>query len=137
MRDIRDDLRERLKDVDRRRAVLDDEERGIKALLASEDKRFADSNHSPRASHLMSAVDDNGFGKTPLSRLILNALKSYHEPVGLDDFKQFALSSGFNFGEQSPGRTLHWALVGLTENGHLECSGSGPNRKYRLKEVTQ
>ena len=146
MRDIRPDLKERLLAVGEERKQitasiqpkldkLDAEEAGIMALLAAEERRFAGAAALPKPSHLVAYhADDNGFGRTPLSRLIMEILKQTKRPTGLQDFKRFATEAGFNFGEQSPGRTLHWALVGLTENGYLECRGEGRDRRYQLKE---
>jgi len=143
MRDIRIDLKERLlslveerKDIQARLEQLDQDEVSIMALLAHEEQRFGPTTPIPSPSHLVEYnADNNGFGRTPLSRLILGILKQTNHPTGLEEFKRFAAESGFNFGKQSPGRTLHWALVGLTENGYLECSGEGSERRYQLKEI--
>jgi hypothetical protein len=137
VRDIRSDLRERLDAIAKRKVQLkaeaeslDQEEIAVQGLIQREDQRFG-----VRTSQLVLTSPElnqsaNGFGRTPLSRLILNILKQNNHALGLDDFKKFAADLGFDFGEQSPGRTLHWALVGLTQSGHLECFGQ--DRKYRL-----
>lgn len=142
MRDIRRDLRERLDAVGKERktlqarlAELDSTEAGIKALLNREERDFG---VQPVQRQLPDIVPDqpNGFGYTPLSKLILKIARSNQNRwLSLADFKQAAADEHFDFGEQSPGRTLHWALVGLTANGHLESEGTDKDRKYRLKEA--
>jgi hypothetical protein len=142
-RDIRRDLRERRDYIKKQRedyklklAELDQAEASVNALLEYEDQQWG--GKPIRALVLTSPSDDhtesNAFGRTPLSHLILETLKDSSRALGLDDFKKHAETTGFDFGEKSPGRTLHWALVGLAENGHLVVTGRKKERRYRLKE---
>lgn len=142
MRDIRNDLKERLESLARQREQLqaqlsevDQTESGVKSLLRQEEQRYgALVLTSPDEDH----ANGNGFGRTPLSQLILETFKQKTDrPLMLSDFKKQAERVGFDFGEKSPGRTLHWALVGLAENGHITVAGRGEDRRYSLKEVTQ
>jgi len=142
-RDIRRDLRERRESIRKQRedfklklAELDQAEVNVNALLEYEEQQWG--GKPIRALVLTSPSKDhpegNGFGRTPLSQLILETLKDSNRALGLADFKKHALATRFDFGEKSPGRTLHWALIGLTENGHLVSTGRKKERKYRLKE---
>lgn len=141
MRDIRIDLKERLTDLSKERAELqgrltaiEEMESGIMALLAHEELRL--SNAGAIASLVLTHpdADGNGFGSTPVSRLILDTLKTSTRPVPLAEFKRLAEEAHIDFGPKKPGRVLHWALVGLTQNGHLGVIGKGENRRYYIRE---
>ena len=150
IRDIRRDLRERRESIKKQRvelketfdvklAELDKAEANVDALLEYEEQQWGGKPirtlvlTPPSGDH----AEGNGFGRTPLSQLILGTLKENNQALGLDDFKKHAKATGFDFGEKSPGRSLHWALIGLTENGHLVSTGKKKERKYRLKEEPQ
>ena len=142
-RDIRRDLQERRESIKKQRedyklklAELDKAEANVDALLEYEEQEWGAKpiRTLVLTSHGEDHAEANGFGRTPLSQLILETLKDSSRALGLDDFKKHAKSSGFDFGEKSPGRTLHWALVGLAENGHLVVTGKNTERRYRLKE---
>jgi hypothetical protein len=137
MRDIRSDLRERLGSIEQDRErlkasiqrqleELDQMEIGVKALLDQEERRFAASNGSGNGH----AADD---GTTPLARLIISLLKNSPRPLTVDEFKTAAATARFDFGEKSPGRVIHWGLVGMQQGGIVEKKGG----RWQLKEVTQ
>jgi hypothetical protein len=138
MRDIRSDLKERLESVSKERqslqsrlAELDQIEAGIKALLAREDQRLSMGIAVVGPAH--PADNHIPTGGTPLATFILKtAYQGSKRWLMLGDFKRAAEEAQFDFGEKSPGRTLHRALVGLTTNGYLECHGSHKDRKYRI-----
>jgi hypothetical protein len=145
-RDIRRDLRDRRDSIKKQReeyklrlSELDQAEASVNALLEYEEQQWGGKPN--RALVLTSPneapAEGNGFGRTPLSQLILGTLKDSNRALGLDDFKKHAEAIGFDFGEKSPGRTLHWALVGLAENDHLVVSGKKKERKYRLRGEPQ
>lgn len=149
MKDIRSVLGERLTEIaaekqslQARLCAVESEEDLVKSLLALEEQRFGSGTYKviaavtvshPEADH----ADTNGFGDTPVSKLILETLKSSTRPVGLDEFKRRALEAKIDFGAKKPGRVLHWALVGLTQNGHLGVIGTDENRKYYIKEAEE
>jgi hypothetical protein len=146
MRDIRSDLKERLEVIAKMREELeakldevDEAESGVKALLQQEEQRFGGSKISNLilTPPVHDRSESSGFVRTPLSNLIFETLKNSNRALALDDFKKHAETSGFDFGAKSPGRTLHWALIGLTENGYLECTGKQKERRYRLKEAPE
>jgi hypothetical protein len=126
MRDIGPVLRERLETIARERARLDQMEAGIKALLKLENQE------------LVASKNGNGdqaaeTGNTPLADFVLTTLKQAKRSVTVADLKTAASNAGFDFGQKSPGRVLHWALVGKMRSGIVEKVGG----KWRLKEVTQ
>lgn len=139
MRDIRQDLRDRIEDIGKRRTALratfeeqvqelDDEEESVNAMLAAEERRFG------KALLILTSPDeDHVSGASPLSRVILDIAKSESKWLALADFKRLA-ANRYDFGKQSPGRTLHRALVGLTRSGRLECTGKYEGRRYKLKQ---
>lgn len=139
MRDIRPDLRERLEAISKeqqslqsRLSELEQTEAGVRVLLLREEQRYS------RGSITELHLGDNHVraGGTPLAKLIITTARQGGKRwFVLDDFKTAAKEAHFDFGEKSPGRTLHWALVGLTTHGHLECQGTHKDRRYRLKEA--
>jgi hypothetical protein len=124
MRDIRPDLRERLVAIARERARLDQMEAGIKALIQQEDQQhrvFLSFNGAD-------GVDANESG-TPLTRAIRAALSKHS--LSVEELKTAVKTAGYDFGQRSPGRVLHWGLVGM--GTAVEKVGD----KWRLKEGTQ
>jgi len=121
--DIRLALNERLKTIAKERAKLDEIEAGIKALLKLEDDRdSAFSTHRNKNGHSADA-----------GQFVLDALNQSKRSLTVEDMKQWAQKAKFNFGEKSPGRVLHWALVSKKRAGIVEKV----NGKWRLKEVAQ
>lgn len=129
MRDIRPDLRERLASIVHDRAILDEEEAGVKAFLRIEERRW---QFGPPPDEGGAAVDaDNGNDNgTPLTRAIRSALRAKRS-LTVEELKTAVKDTGYDFGERSPGRVLHWGLVGMGRA--VEKVGE----KWRLKEVTQ
>jgi len=131
MRDIRNDLRERLESItaDRRRleAKLGDLKRaedGVKALLSQEEEHFA-SLSSP----LFPEVEATNC--TGLAPLILVAMKKKNRPLDLQELKEELAKTSYNFGEKNPGRAIHFALVGLDQNGVVERL---EDRRWTIKQ---
>lgn len=126
MRDIRPDLRERLAMIASERARLDKMEAGIKALLQQEDQQHQVFLPFNGAESDAAIADESG---TPLTRAIRTALTK--RSLSVEELKAAVKSVGYDFGERSPGRVLHWGLVGM--GTAVEKVGD----KWRLKEVTQ
>jgi Tfp pilus assembly protein PilN len=133
MRDIRVDLQERLdglgadrQELQRRLTEIDRIEEGIKALLQRETVQFAASVQ----------INDDGEisdgGSTELARLVLQTLRQHSQPLSLEAIKEAAEAANFDFGEKSPGRVLHWALVGMAQGGGVEKV----NGKWQIKEAS-
>ena len=127
MRDIRSDLKERLGSIAKEREAiqasvqgrlseLEKMEAGINALLRLEDRTFRSTNGNGH-SH---AADG---GSTPLARLILTTLNAAKRPLTVDEFKEAAHAAKFDFGDKSPGRVIHWGLVGMAQGGTIEKDG--------------
>jgi hypothetical protein len=135
MRDIRNDLKERLAALAKDKVLFqtritetEQAEASIKALLEREEQRFMTT-----ATHAHSNGNDATIGKTPLSRFIVDALQHSKEALTLFEFKKRA-ETKLEFNGHSPGRTLHRALLGLTHNGYLTCHGKGSSRRYSLRQ---
>ena len=122
MRTITGDLRLRLEAVkeERRRIAwrldtLDDLAIAINLLIREENAL----THGGQLSMLPTA-NGNGsrrVGNTELSRFIFEALSDAH-PHTLEDLVVSANHQGLDFNNKSPGRTLHFALIGLQKNGY-------------------
>jgi hypothetical protein len=133
MKDIRQDLKERLADIEQERARLQARlaelthiESGLKSLLEDEDKRWKPTPEMlplfPRPQ-----VDGNGKYTSPLSRSIVDSLK--FGPRSLKELKETARLDGIDFGDKNAGRSIHFALVGMAQNNLVERLENG---KWRL-----
>ena len=125
MRDIGPVLREQLASIARERARLDKMEAGIKVLLKLEDGKEFRSSTNGNGTHASEA------GKTPLASFVLDTLKQAKRSLSVNDLKIAAKNAGMDFGDKSPGRVLHWALVGKMRSGLVEQVGGG---KWKLTE---
>jgi hypothetical protein len=143
--DIRPELKRRLDAITKEREAiqsrlieLDNAESSINSLLEWEEHGVSTATPTrPRirraASKDADQEHDNGW-RTPLGSFIMTtAQQAGRRWLSLEGFKA-AAKDQLNFGKQSPGRTIHRALLGLTANGYLECQGSGKEREYRLKK---
>jgi hypothetical protein len=135
MRDIRDDLKERLAaidaEADKLKAQLESlslKKAPIQKLLQEEDARFAKSDQV-----LFAGVhDEPGKYSTPLSRIILGKIRLNGGIASLEDLKQAAEDAAYNFGEKQPGRSIHFALIGMAQSGLVESMGDSV---WKLKEA--
>jgi hypothetical protein len=124
MRDIGPVLRERLATIARERARLNEMEAGIKALLKLEGGEDFKSSTNGDGDHAGEPSN------TPLAKFLLDTLKQAKRSLTVTDLKAAAKNAGLDFGEKSPGRVLHWALVGKMRSGVVEKVGG----KWRLVE---
>jgi hypothetical protein len=135
MRDIRQDLRERIDKLESERLELQTQleqlsrrEITLKALLLEEDSRWstqerlfpAEGEHPPTNGH-----------RTAYSKFLIQALIDHHGPIRLDVLKALAQQRGINFEGKNPGRVLHFALLGMAQNGVVEMVEKGV---WRLKQ---
>lgn len=137
MRDIRSDLKERLQridaDAEKLRAELNaltQKRNSIQALLTEEEARFAKTDQMLFAG----APNDPGKYATPLSKLILGKIRLNGGQASLDELKEAAEQAAYDFGEKTPGRSIHFALIGMAQGGLVEALGNGV---WKLKEVRQ
>ena len=146
MRDIRPDLRERLEGVTAERrllrekmAELERREMSVKALLQEEEERWGT---------VQPAFNANGFAQpsatvkprpkwvpqTPISALLLKVLLD-GRPHSLNEMVEAAQQAGIDFGKKNPGRSLHFALAGLSYNKRVERIKEGNHEgEWRLVE---
>jgi len=125
VRDIRPDLKERLEALaaereEHKRALarVDEREAVVKGLLAEEEERWekvqpalfenGDSGNHRREAQLV-------VGRTPLARFLVGALGD-GRPHRLAEIVRLATDTHFDFGTKNPGRSIHFALIGLQEN---------------------
>ena len=119
MRDISGDLGERLGEVEAERGRLQrqlealvEREKILRSMLESEASRWGQQRLSPL---IPMANGHSGVGG-PYGKFVIEAL-SPGAPQGLTYLKKLATDMGVDFGDKSPGRVLHYALVGLKERG--------------------
>jgi hypothetical protein len=110
-------------DLQRRLTELNNIEAGIKALIMRESQNYAASSNG-------TGDDYTDSGGTELARFVLQTLRQANKPLTVEDFKEAADAAKIDFGEKSPGRVLHWALVGMAQGGSVEKV----NDKWRIKK---
>jgi hypothetical protein len=132
MRDIRPDLRERLQSVrDKRESLqraldnLSVQEQMYTKLLAGEDAMF-----EVPPSTLFDGDEAKPQG-SPLSQVLLEALKSKPGPATLQELKDSAARQGISFGAKQPGRVIHFAMLGMAQHNLVTREGDG---RWKLAE---
>jgi hypothetical protein len=119
MNDIRQDLRERIDVYDSEIAELNDaiktlesEAKHARELLAIEERRWARVT-----GPLFEKSEPEPQGQ--LSGVVLDVL-SKQDSMELSHIKEAVVGRGYPFGEKDPGRSLHFALVGLSKQGLVQ-----------------
>jgi hypothetical protein len=125
MRDIRDDLKERLQDIERQRSEiqkrlidLKEMEERLSALLEAENLRYEAERQTdlPLFEPEPMAENSNGKWDSVIARFVIESLDE-HKGCDLQMLKRLAAKRGIPFGHKSPGRVLHFLLVGMQDNG--------------------
>jgi hypothetical protein len=128
MRDIRPDLRERLKSVLIKRQshqkALDNlaaEEQLLTKMLQSEDAMFE------VPSTLFDAAEDVGPAQptAPLSEVLIETLKAHSGSASLDELKEGAAQRRVPFGGKQPGRVIHFAMLGMAQHRLVDRKDDG------------
>lgn len=129
MRDIREDLRQRLVKITAQRAELqtrmgwlDEMEAHIKAALEYE-RAQAEFDQASLVFDEPSNGEHSAIAQ--FIRDILSDLKGRT----LDELKSAAQHRGLPFGEKNPGRVLHFTLVGMKQSGIVDRDTDG---RWRL-----
>lgn len=135
MRDIREDLRQRLQSIAAQRGEmqarlqwLDQAETHIKGLLEYE-RIQAELNQEPLFAEPIRPDED----RTEIAQFLRDALAD-GAPRSLDDLKKAAAVRSINFHEKIPGRVLHFALLGMAQGGVVEMVDKGV---WKLKTEIQ
>ncbi len=129
MRDIREDLRHRLTKIAVQRgelrsrlAWLDEVEAHIKALVEYERAQVEFDQPALFTDDSLEAE------QSAIGKFVREALSDLR-PRTLDELKATAQERGMAFGDKNPGRVLHFALVGMKQNGIVDRDTEG---RWRL-----
>ena len=136
LRDLREDLRHRLKLIELERAQinarlgsLSETEEHIKSLLGFEEMRIKSEQHNLALPFMVSAqMDAPPETSGPYGQFLLNIL-SDGKTWTLDELKKAASDAGLNFEQKLPGRVLHFALLGLAQQDLVEMVAKSTWRK--------
>ena len=131
MRDIRDDLKERLETIEKEKAnasiklertllELDARERVLEDLLRQENVRAHEGQPELFIASLLTEAEH----ETPLTRFILQAMAD-GQVWSLEKLKARAEEAGIMTDTDSPGRSLHGALLALKARGLSEIMEKG------------
>jgi len=131
MRDIREDLRERLDALaaDRLRAqeqltAIESLENNVKATLREEETRIARLSANRAALPFPESLPS----ESPLfvGPVIKGVMKSKNRPLGSDEIRDEILNAkSFDFSDKAPGRVIHFGLVSLKNGGEVEQLSDG------------
>lgn len=131
MKDITNELKERLQDVERQCNLLQKNlerltatENSLRTLLAIEEERWGEQQ--PLFLGIQSPRPEKG--RTPLSRFLLTTLKEKPKPVII--LSQEAQDAGLLKDSKYPNRAIHFALVGMKRGRLVEKI----NGLWKLKE---
>lgn len=131
MKDIRQELVERLKDIQTRHNSLQSElnrlaetEKSLKMLIRIEEERWGEQEPLFTGMRVPRAEE----GRTPLSRFLLASLREKPKPVAV--LKEEALNAGLLKESKYPNRAVHFALVGMKTGNRVEKS----NGVWKLKK---
>jgi hypothetical protein len=109
---------------------LDHKESSIKALLAEEEARWEKmqpalfENGNGAVQVLDVGAGETRVGQTPLAKFLVRSLAD-HRPHSLADLVAQAEQAHFDFGIKNPGRSIHFALIGLQRNRYVRRLESG------------
>jgi len=127
MRDIRQDLRERLMTVQnellelRKRVTdLEDERRSLLSLSEAENRRWVTAENIIHSERI------------PTVREVIDELLNTGEEWSALTMAQVALKRGCDFEGSAPGRAVHGILLGMLKSGQVETLGEG---RWRLKQI--
>jgi hypothetical protein len=126
MRDIRQDLRERLgatrskrELLKRQLASIDSQEQTLVTLLEAEEGMWQQLNPP-----LFEGTEEKP-QSSPLSQVLLETLKTNSGTASLEELKKSAVERGVPFGDKQPGRVIHFAMLGMAQHKLVERKGDG------------
>lgn len=125
MRDIRQDLRDRLGALAAERGRLDRREEVLRRLLAEEEERSA---HEPSLFSHTTASEQEDEEANGFRAFLVEALSDGQE-WSLGRLKEWAAVKALNFNGKSPGQSLHGTLVSMKRSGLVDQAGKG---RWRL-----
>jgi hypothetical protein len=135
MRDIRDDLRERIDMLAREKhnkeieiASIDQKIAMLDGLLQQEEERVNPVTQVT-LEFAQPRQQTNGSGySSHLALAVLHVFKT-HNPATLEQLKTQAIKDGVEFGGKHPGRMIHFLLLGMEQNGIVRRT---EDKRWRL-----
>lgn len=127
MRDIRDDLTERIGAVSQEYAQLQAKLEGLvkqkvalEALLAEENARW----NGVVQTELFVSANTNGHEISPLGQMLLSIL-SDGATLTTEKLAEAAVNRQYPFGHKAPGRSVHFGCVALHNAGLIQKKPNG------------
>lgn len=135
MRDIRDDLRDRLETIDgEERAAMSDFQEQLELLHAAHNKRVADLHRARAAVKEMLEVEEQRLSasattaaslpavpRLPLVDFLVTQIEK-HGPITKEGLRELTEAAGY-FSDQVTGRNFHFTLVNLAKHGRIVNKG--------------
>lgn len=131
MRDIRQDLQDRIKAIDSNLAALQEQKQLLSVLLKAEEGQWAMSAPNPKGT-IPVALN----GHSPKLRDIIMDVLENGESWPSSSIASVALKRGIDFGKSQPGRSVHFTLVDMARKGQVESAGYGSWRLAKNKGIT-
>ena len=117
VRDIREDLKERLEHIRQQITVFQAREKSLMNLISVEEADFGGGQENLFAQQTE--------GDNPIRQFIINALGDGSTVWSVDDLKDRADDLGFEIPSQHPGRSLNINLVNMLRSGMVAKDGDG------------
>jgi hypothetical protein len=119
MQDIRQELRERIKQTQDRGDLLRQEleqldatEKSLQAVLSSETEIWKRLTTTPPFPQFATTDEQSDNGSSTLPGLLVEFMRN-GAAWSMDEFKAELQRRAYPFGEKAPGRVINFALVGL------------------------
>jgi hypothetical protein len=131
MRDIRADLTERLEAYRAEGEALRERLAELEQLHASVSQLLEQENaiHGDQGSLFQHPGHQNGAYESEIAKFVKRTLSK--GPCDMADLKIAAAKQRVQFGKKSPGRVLHFLLMGMEKNGYVERD---ENERWEWKE---
>jgi hypothetical protein len=122
LRDIRQDLRERLASIKAARESMQDNLRQLTEQQATLEKLLEaeEALWQPVTPSLFPECEDG-----TLRQVLIDTLKAKDGAASLEELKDAATERGVPFGRKQPGRVIHFAMLGMAQNRLVERTADG------------
>jgi hypothetical protein len=132
MRDIRQDLRDRLAEIDAEISGLQQDREAIAILLGAEERRWSSQTSESNTRLRLRPITTST--KAPAVRDVINELLSHNnEAWSTATLANAAISRGCDFGGSRPGRAVQGILLGMLNSGRLQKDSDGRWRVAQAK----
>jgi hypothetical protein len=129
VKDIREDLRERLDSIVAERSALEAQLQSLQTLENVYKLALQREEETAIARNEGSPIDLPSGDETDLNGLLIQTMAKKNRPLALDEIKVEIAKLPYDFGDKKPGRAIHFRLIGLSQRGEVERL---PDGRWRI-----